>query len=179
MQRDVTLWVGSNNYGFTAGYYYFQADGTMLIPDLENGKKEIVSSNGSLYFMIDGVTMKGGLYELDGEYYYAQNNGKLVVSTSIWISSFNDLIAPGSGFFAFDAEGKMVKTGFATGSGNTYYYEDLVRIKGFYKVGDDYYFFNAGSGVMQCNAKLWVGSNAFGVKSGYYNFGADGKMITA
>ena len=178
MQCDVTLWVGgSNPYGITSGYYYFRADGTMLIPDMENGVKEIVEIGGSLYFVIDGVTMKGGLYELDGEYYYAQTNGKLVVSNAIWISTFNDLIAPGSGYFAFDAEGKMIKTGFVTGGGSTYYYEDLVRIKGFTKVGEDYYFFNAGSGVMQCDTTLWVGgSNPYGIKAGYYYFDVDGKM---
>ena len=100
-----------------------------------------------------------------------------MVSNAIWISTFNDLIAPGSGYFAFDAEGKMIKTGFVTGGGSTYYYEDLVRIKGFTKVGEDYYFFNAGSGVMQCDTTLWVGgSNPYGIKAGYYYFDVDGKM---
>ena len=94
------------------------------------------------------------------------------------MSKFNDLIAPGSGYFGFDAEGKLIKNGFVQGTnGYTYYYQDLVRTKGFTKLGDDYYFFNAGSGAMQCDKSLWVsGSNSYGIKSGTYYFGADGKM---
>ena len=96
------------------------------------------------------------------------------------MSSFNDLIAPGSGFFGFDAEGKLVKTGFVNASnGYTYHYQDLVRSKGFTKIGDDFYFFNASSGAMQCNKSLWVsGSNPYGIQSGSYYFGADGRMTT-
>ena len=64
-------------------------------------------------------------------------------------------------------------------NGYRYYYNDLVRAKGLAKIGDDYYFFNTGSGAMSVDAKIWVGgNNAYGLKSGYYNFGSDGKMIT-
>ncbi len=87
-------------------------------------------------------------------------------------------MAPGSGYFAFDANGKMVQTGFVTGGGDTYYYDNLVRMKGFTKIGEDYYFFNAGSGKMSCNVTLWVsGSNPYGIKGASYYFGADGKMV--
>ena len=178
MQRDKNLWIGgSNPYGIAAGTYYFQADGTMYVPD-PNGEKKIIEENGKLYFTIDGVKQTNGLNELDGEYYYANPNGTLAVNTSVYMSSFNDLIAPGSGYFAFDAEGKLVKTGFAQGSnGYTYHYQDLVRTKGFTKLGDKYYFFNAGSGAMQCDANLWVsGSNPYGIAAGTYYFQADGTM---
>ena len=130
MQRDKNLWVaGSNPYGIAAGTYYFQADGTMYVPD-PNGEKKIIEENGKLYFTIDGVKQTNGLNELEGEYYYANPNGTLAVNTSVYMSSFNDLIAPGSGFFGFDAEGKLVKTGFVDASnGYTYHYQDLVRSK--------------------------------------------------
>ncbi|MBQ9967411.1 MAG: phosphodiester glycosidase family protein [Oscillospiraceae bacterium] len=171
-----TLWIsGSNPYGMEGGYYTFQEDGKMYIPD-PNGEKAIVKRGDALYFTVDGMDQKNGLNELDGEYYYATNTGKLAVSTNVWISSFNDLIAPGSGWFAFDAEGKLIRTGFVTGGGLTYYYQDLVKAKGFTKVGEDYYFFNQGSGSMMTGT-LWIsGSNAYGVAEGYYTFMADGKM---
>ena len=178
MFKDATMWVsGSNPYGIVGGYYYFQADGSMYVPD-PNGEKKIVEKDGKLYFTIDGVNQTNGLNELDGAYYYANSNGTLAVDTVVYISKFNDLMAPGNGYFAFDSEGKLIKTGFVTGSdGRTYYYNDLVRAKGLAKIGDDYYFFNAGSGVMQCGVTLWVaGSNPYGLKAGYYAFGADGKM---
>ena len=178
MFQDATTWVaGSNPYGIKAGYYYFQADGTMYVPD-PNGPKAIVEENGKLYFTVDGVKQTNGLNELDGEYYYANANGTLTTNSTIWISNFNDLIAPGNGYFAFDADGKLIKTGFVTGGGSTYYYEDLVRVKGFYKIGEDYYAFNTGSAKMFQDATTWVsGSNPYGIKSGNYYFGADGKMV--
>ena len=176
MECNKTMWVGSNSYGIKKGYYTFQADGTMYIPN-PNGPKAVVEKNGNLYFTIDGVEQTNGLNELDGEYYYANLNGTLVVNKVIYISNFNDLIAPGSGYFAFDAEGKMIKSGFVNASnGYSYHYVDLVRSKGFTKIGENYYFFNAGSGAMQCDKTLWVGSNSYGIKNGYYTFQADGTM---
>ena len=179
MYRDATMYVGGGNgYGFTAGYYYFQADGTMYVPD-PNGPKAVVSKNGNLYFTVDGVNQTNGLNELDGEYYYANSNGTLAVNKVVYMSKFNDLIAPGSGYFYFGADGKLVKTGFVDGTnGYTYHYQDLVRTKGFVKMGEDYYFFNTGSGAMQRDKNVYVaGSNPYGIKGGTYYFDADGKMV--
>ena len=146
------------------------------MPD-PNGPKAIVEKNGNLYFTIDGVNQTNGLNELDGEYYYANSNGVLAVNKVVYISNFNGLMAPGAGYFSFDAEGKLVKTGLVVSGDGTYYYNDLVRAKGFTKVGEDYYFFNAGSGKMMRNVTLWVGDNDYGIAGGYYTFQADGKMI--
>ena len=152
----------------------------MYVPD-PNGPKAIVEKDGKLYFTIDGVNQTNGLNELDGEYYYANPNGTLIVNGNTYISEFNGLIAPGAGYFGFDAEGKLIKTGFvAASNGYTYYYDNLVRAKGLLKIGDAYYFFNNGSGAMECGKRLWIGgSNAYGLTKGYYEFGSDGKMIMA
>ena len=45
------------------------------------------------------------------------------MNSTIRITEFNDLIAPGSGYFAFDGEGKLIKTGFVTGGG-------VLRVRG-------------------------------------------------
>ena len=119
-----------------------------------------------LRFTIDGVKMTNGLNELGGEYYYAQANGVLAVNSTIWVSQKNDLIPEEGDWHSFDAEGKLVKTGFVTGGGATYYYDNNVLALGFTKIGEDYYFFNAGSGKMYMDTTLWVGSNDYGVKSG-------------
>ena len=177
MYKDTNLWVGSNSYGVESGMYYFQPDGKMFVPDQETGGKKIVSENGKLYFTIDGVKMTNGLNELAGEYYYAQPNGILVVSATIWVSQKNDLIPEKGDWHAFDTEGKLIKTGFVTGGGDTYYYEDNVLAVGFTKVGEDYYFFNAGSGKMYKDTTLWVGNNSYGITGGMYRFGTDGKMV--
>ena len=56
-------------------------------------------------------------------------------------------------------------------------YDNGVKLKGLQKIGDDYYFFNKSSGKMYKDAKMWVGENDYGFEPGYYDFGADGKMI--
>ena len=178
MAKDATMWVGDNEYGIVGGMYYFQPDGKMFIPDLENGEKAIVEENGKLYFIIDGVKMPNGLYELDGEYYYAQTDGTLAVSKTVWVSKKNGLIPEKGNWYAFGEDGKLMKTGFVTGGdGYTYYYNDTELALGFTKIGEDYYLFNAGSGKMYKDATMWVGDNEYGIVGGMYYFDADGKMV--
>ena len=177
MYKDATMWVGDNDYGIEGGMYYFAADGKMSVPDIENGKKAIVEKDGKLYFTIDGAYMTSGLYELDGEYYYAQSNSILAVSKTVWVDNKNGLIPEKGNWYAFDESGKLIKTGFVNGSdGYTYYYNDTVLALGFTKIGDDYYIFNSYSGKMYKDAEMWVGSNDYGFASSLYYFGADGKM---
>ena len=177
MYKDATMWVGSNDYGIASSLYYFGADGKMSVPDTENGKKSIVEKDGKLYFTIDGAYMTSGLYELDGEYYYVQNNGELAANKTVWVDNKNGLIPEKGNWYAFDESGKLIKTGFVNGSdGYTYYYNNTVLALGFTKIGGDYYIFNSYSGKMYKDATMWVGSNDYGIASSLYYFGADGKM---
>ena len=175
MYKDANMWVPANDYGVKPGMHYFGADGKMVVPNLETGVRKIVEENGNLYFTIDGVKMVGGLYELDGAYYYAQNNGELAAGKSVYVDT--ELLS-GKGWYGFDADGKLIMTGFVTGDdGFTYYYNDGARAKGFTKIGEDYYFFNTGSGMMYKNANMWVaGNNDYGFVGGMYYFDANGKM---
>ena len=177
MYKDATMWVGSNDYGIASSLYYFGADGKMSVPDTENGKKSIVEKDGKLYFTIDGAYMTSGLYELDGEYYYVQNNGELAANKTVWVDNKNGLIPEKGNWYAFDESGKLIKTGFVNGSdGYTYYYNDTVLALGFTKIGDDYYIFNSYSGKMYKDAKMWVGDNGYGIVGGMYYFDKDGKI---
>ena len=177
MYKDATMWVGSNDYGFASSLYYFCADGKMSVPDTENGKKAIVEKNGKLYFTIDGAYMTSGLYELDGEYYYVQNNGELAANKTVWVDKKNGLIPEKGNWYAFDESGKLIKTGFVNGSdGYIYYYNDTVLALGFNKIGDDYYIFNSYSGKMYKDAEMWVGDNGYGIVGGMYYFDKDGKI---
>ena len=173
MYKDATMWVPANSYGVEPGMHYFDADGKMFVPDTVNGKRAIVAENGKLYFTIDGVKMTNGLYELDGAYYFARYDGTLVTNGSAYVETS---LLSGNGWYGFGADGKLIKTGFVTGSGKTYYYADGVRAKGLTKIGEDYYFFNAGSGMMYKDATMWVPANSYGVEPGMHYFGADGKM---
>ena len=173
MYKDANMWVPANDYGVEPGMHYFDADGKMFVPDTVNGKRAIVAENGKLYFTIDGVKMTNGLYELDGAYYFARYDGTLVTNGSAYVETS---LLSGNGWYGFGADGKLIMTGFVTGSGKTYYYADGVRAKGLTKIGEDYYFFNAGSGMMYKDATMWVPANSYGVEPGMHYFGADGKM---
>ena len=173
MYKDANMWVPANSYGVEPGMHYFDADGKMFVPDTVNGKRAIVAENGKLYFTIDGVKMTNGLYELDGAYYFAWYDGTLVTNGSAYVETS---LLSGNGWYGFGADGKLIMTGFVTGNGKTYYYADGVRAKGLTKIGEDYYFFNAGSGMMYKDANMWVPANSYGVEPGMHYFGADGKM---
>ena len=173
MYKDANMWVPANDYGIEPGMHYFDADGKMFVPNVETGVKKIVAENGKLYFTIDGVKMVNGLYELDGAYYFARYDGTLVTNGSAYVETTE---LSGNGWYGFGADGKLIKTGFVTGNGKTYYYADGVRAKGLTKIGEDYYFFNAGSGMMYKDATMWVPANSYGVEPGMHYFGADGKM---
>ena len=177
MYKDATMWVHNNDYGIVGGMYYFGENGKMAIPDLENGKKEIIEKNGERYFTVDGAYMYNGLYELDGDYYYAEPDGTLAVAETTWVSNKNGLIPEKGNWYAFDAEGRLIQTGFVTDKdGYTYYYKKNVLALGFTKIGDDYYIFNTYSGKMYKDAKMWVPNNDYGIAGGMYYFNADGKM---
>jgi len=174
MYKNADMWVPANDYGIAGGMYHFGANGKMIVPDLENGVRKIVTEDGNLYFTIDGARMYNGLYELDGEYYFAEYSGKLAVEKPVYV---NTELLSGNGWYYFGTDGKFVKTGFVTGGGKTFYYADGVRAKGLTKIGEDYYFFNTGSGMMYKNANMWVaGNNDYGFVGGMYYFDANGKM---
>ena len=178
MYRDATLWVADNaEYGFVGGMYYFGADGKMVLPDIENGKKSIVTINGKKYLTIDGAYAPTGLYEIDGNCYYVKAAGELAVSETVWVDNKNGLIPAKGDWRAFDAEGKLIHTGFVTGGdGYVYHYTDDVLSLGFTCIDGEYYLFNAGSGKMYRDANMWVGPNDYGIVGGMYYFDANGKM---
>ena len=176
MYKDANMWVPANDYGVKPGMYYFDADGKMVVPNLETGVRKIVTEDGKLYFTIDGARMYSGLYELEGAYYYALSNGQLVVDDVAYIDA--KPLKDGEGWYGFDAAGKLIMTGFVTGGdGYTYYYNNGERARGFTKIGEDFYLFNGNSGKMYKGANMWVaGNNDYGIASGMYYFDANGKM---
>ena len=176
MYKDANMWVGDNPYGIEGRMYYFNETGKMVLPDIENGKKQIVEKGGKLYLMIDKSLAPEGLYEIDGEYYYAQTDGTLAVDKDIYATT---KLLDGTGWYRFGADGKLIKNGFADCGGFTFYFTDGIRAKGFTKIGDDYYIFNTYSGKMYKNANMWVSSNDYGIKGGLHYFGEDGKMADA
>ena len=159
--------------------YKFDADG-IIEHDEDTSKNGICDGDGSKFYYIDGVKVGEGLIMVDGSYYYARTStAEIIRGRSYWITKTNNYPVE-AGLYNFDADGKMSIDGFVEYGGFTYYYDNGTLAKGFTKIGEDYYIFNAYSGKMYKNADMWVsGENEYGVEGGLHYFDETGKMTDA
>ena len=165
----------NNDLPLPAYQYCFDADG-VIIHDDDTSKNGICPGDGSKYYYVDGVKVGEGLICVDGTFYYARtSNGEIVRDRDYWIAKTNGYPIEARTYH-FDADGKMVIDGFVDINGGTYYFVKGECAKGLTKIGEDYYFFNAASGLMYKDANMWVPANDYGVEPGMHYFGADGKM---
>ncbi len=166
-QRDVTIWVSKPNGLKPVGSYTFGSDGKMVIHQgVVNG-----------YYYVDGVKTSAGLICENGDYYYAEGGGKLVVNKSYWITRANNLLPVGT--YRFGADGKIdMSTGLVNENGTLYYYENGLRKAnaGILNIDGDYYYVASGA-IAVTNKSVWVSKPNGHVTVGTYRFGADGKMI--
>ena len=165
----------NNGLPLPAYQYCFDADG-VIIHDKDTSKNGICPGDGSKYYYVDGVKVGEGLICVGGAFYYARTStGEIVRNCDYWIAKTNGYPIEARTYH-FDADGKMVIDGFVDINGGTYYFVKGECAKGLTKIGEDYYFFNAGSGMMYKDANMWVPANSYGVEPGMHYFGADGKM---
>ena len=159
----------------TAGWYWFNADGTMF---LEGIREE----NGTKYYYKDGVKNYAGLIEISGEYYYVKSDCSVVCDRSYYVTKSNGLMP--SATYTFDADGKMViKNGIyreKLGDGNEYlfYYVNNVRQVGTVLVQlDDGSYIYVRSGANLAVGSYYVSKTNDLLPKGTYTFGEDGKMV--
>ena len=159
----------------TAGWYWFNADGTMF---LEGIREE----NGTKYYYKDGVKNYAGLIEISGEYYYVKSDCSVVCDRSYYVTKSNGLMP--SATYTFDADGKMViKNGIyreKLGDGNEYlfYYVNNVRQVGTGLVQlDDGSYIYVRSGANLAVGSYYVSKTNDLLPKGTYTFGEDGKMV--
>ena len=177
MYANGTYWVPDNSYGFPGGMYSFGSDGKM---QLKNG---FIKEGGYTYYYVNGDRVKGFTKIGDDYYLFNTSSGMMYTNGTYWVPD-NSYGFPG-GFYAFGEDGKMqLQSGFVQethkdGKTYTYYYLKGEKVKGFTKIGDDYYMFNRSSGMMYTDATMRVGDNSYGIPGGMYYFGKDGKMVSA
>ena len=166
----------NNDLPLPAYQYCFDADG-VIIHDDDTSKNGICPGDGSKYYYVDGVKVGEGLICVGGAFYYARTStGEIVRNCDYWIAKTNGYPIEARTYH-FDADGKMVIDGFVDINGGTYYFVKGECAKGLTKIGEDYYFFNAGSGLMYKDANMWVPANDYGVEPGMHYFDAEGKMF--
>ena len=168
----------SNDLPLPCYQYRFDASG-VIEHDKDTSKNGIaMADSGTDHYFIDGIKVGEGLLCIKGKYYYARTStGEIIKGRSYWVTKTNGICSLKPGMYYFDADGVMQIAGFVEVNGDTYYYANCELVKGFTKIGKDYYFFNAGSGKMYKNADMWVaGNNDYGIAGGMYHFGANGVM---
>ena len=166
VKTDGKYYVNKTYCDLPAGEYEFGADGKML--------DGIVDKDGTLYYYVNGRTSTYGLFNVDGDYYFAywggvvRTNGKYYVDTT-----YCDLPA---GNYTFGPDGKMLD-GIVDVDGTLYYYTNgRTGTYGLHKVGDDYYYSYWG-GIVRTDGRYYVGTTYCDLPAGEYEFGKDGKML--
>ena len=162
------------------GYYYFDENGK-LIGAPKNG---IVEEDGTLRYYVNNELTYVGLIKIDGYYYYVNSKCEVVHNCTYYVSWTHGLIPEGD--YSFDAEGKMIdppapedptKNGIVAEDGTLYYYVDGVKVyAGLIKIDGDYYYVNSSCKVVT-TSHYWVNRTNGLMAAGFYDFGADGKMI--
>ncbi|MBO5402309.1 MAG: phosphodiester glycosidase family protein [Clostridia bacterium] len=195
--KNVKLYLGSNYVsGMTfadgraiqPGYYYFDAEGKMEIPELKHGVVD-----GILYIN-DVKQTRYKLVEFEGNYYFINDGDKVATSVKLYLGAnfvsgmtFADGRAIQPGTYYFDAEGKMEIPELKHGVVDGYLYINDVRQLAYQLVelDGDYYFINDGHKIA-VNTKIYLSerfvegktfADGTAIPVGYYEFDADGKMI--
>ena len=134
------------------GHYEFGEDGKML--------QGIVDKDGVLYYYENGQRVEKGLFVLDGDYYYSQHDGSLIVGQRYYAWKLHESSELPKGTYLFDENGKLVGAK-ATGEivnidGVLYYYEcGKPKDMGLF-VMDGYYYFTEYNGALITNQRYYV-----------------------
>ncbi|MBR3403002.1 MAG: hypothetical protein IKG67_12285, partial [Parasporobacterium sp.] len=143
-------------------YYVFNSNGTML-------KKAWYNQGGNtwIYADADGKAVTG-LQTIGGKQYYFGNNGY----ESFYLATHNTLSSDRKTFYAINDEGVVVKIYTANGTGwkkteeDTWLYSEKgAFVRGYQKIGSDFYYFSYNGSMM---------ANYY--DPGYGFFGSDGKL---
>ena len=116
--RGKTYFISRTNLLMPQGHYEFDMDGRMVNPpaipedatvveDVANNV-EVKREAGVCYYYKDGQKVYGGLVIINGDYYYANHNCKVITGMKYYISFTNGLKERGT--YEFDETGKLILT---------------------------------------------------------------------
>ena len=168
------------------GYYEFDADGKMIIPEPLNGPQ----ADG--FFYLNNVKQLGWkIYKYEGSYYYVAAHHKYVTGTTAYVDAIvlgdSDLdIELPVGYYEFDADGKLIIPEPLNGpQADGFFYLNNVKQLGWkiYKYEGAYYYVAAHhkyvAGKTAYVDAIVLGDSDLDIELpvGYYEFDADGKLI--
>lgn len=174
-------WITKTNGLMEEKSYTFDDEGKMVIVTKKNG---IYEEDGKLFYYKDDEKTYAGLFELDGNYYYAKTSGEIVCGRSYWVTKTNGLMPEKS--YTFDETGKMLDpdvvsdtelNGIVKDGDNIFYYVDGVKTyAGLIEVDGAYYYAKTDGSVVH-GVKYWITKTNGLMKEGSYTFDDEGKMV--
>ena len=174
-------WISKTNDLLPEWGYYFNADGTIVHDsNFQNGIQK--DSDNKLCYYVDGIKVHKGMFEENGNIYYAKSNGSLVVNGSYYCTRNNGLKADGT--YTFDENGKMVlpdenKNGIVSEDGSMYYYKSGERYyAGLIEIDGAYYYVKT-SGEVVHGKVYWISKTNGLLPEQSYTFADDGKLVQA
>ncbi len=192
---DVTLYVEEGSYAHTYAVEY----GIQFALTSKPVSGDIVSVDGVLYYYKNGSPYYAGLFELDGNYYYARSSGQLVVSRTYWVTKTNDLLPAAN--YQFDSDGKLLNApsteptpdpdpeptptpdpnalSVVSEDGVLYCYRNGNRYyAGLFELDGSYYYARS-SGQLVVSRTYWVTKTNDLLPAANYQFDSDGKLLNA
>ena len=171
--RKYYVWKHDVTSELSNGHYEFDAEGKML--------QGIVDKDGVLYYYENGAPTEKGLFVMNGEHYYSQYNGTLIVDKSYYAWKIHETSELQKGTYLFDAEGKVVgaKAGgeIVNINGVLYYYESGKPVdKGLF-VMDGYYYFTLHNGKLVVSQKYYVWKDNEYLMVNHYTFNELGQIV--
>lgn len=161
---------------FPAGYYYFDGDGKLV-------STGFIVLDGQKYYVENGAITSAGFVEVDGAYYYVRSGGLVVTgkyyATRCRTEELKNQFPERYYYFAED--GKLIRNGFYTDNGVTYYIDkDVITAAGLVEFNGQYYYVRSGGIVVTGNYYITRHSNAelkAKFPQGSYYFDDTGAMI--
>ncbi len=191
LAKNTSVYLKEN---FVSGYTY--ADGTPLKVgqyDFDAEGKMIIKNGpvGDYFYKNNTMLRAYQLVEFEGNYYFIDNANKLAKNTSVYLKenfvsgyTYADGTPLKVGQYDFDAEGKMI---IKNGPVGDYFYKNNTMLRAYQLVEfeGNYYFINnanklSKSTSVHLNDTFVAGythADGTALKSGKYDFDADGKMI--
>lgn len=161
-------------------WHDFDENGVMTDYVAKNG---IVAEDDGLYYYENGVKVYRGLFELNGDYYYANSSGKIVTGR-YYVVKHNDLVE--MAYYEFDNEGKMIN---ATIGGNLkngiirdeddvlrYYVDGALNYAGLIEVDGNLYYVRS-NGELAIGRYYVVKHNGLLSDYAWKNFDENGVMV--
>ena len=154
-----------------AGVYTFDENGILQMYD------GIVTLDDGKWYYENGRRTFKGLFQVgeNGDYYYADEDGRIICSQAYAVTKTNDLLPEAT--YRFDDEGRMLFNGLYEYDGELWYYENGLKTpKGLVKIGDDYYYIKPNCAAVR-GTDYYVSKTNGLMDRGVYSFANDGKMI--